>query len=190
MIYKIHPSKILNQTRPKIRVYNESSKEGFINDLLKTNWAPVYKNEDPSLSFKIFHDTYKKLHDKHFPLQTLSRRKAKQSPWMTKELNKMRKTRDKNRILVIKGLLADEEYKKHKNKTRKMMRIAQENYFKKLFDEKQNGMKRMWRHLGTMLNPKRSKGPHMVKRLLSENVTITENLDIATLLHNRQTTGK
>ena len=80
---------------------------------------------------------------------------------MTIKLNKMRKTRDKSRILVTKGLLADEKYKKHKNKTRKIMRIAQENYFKKLFDEKQNGMKRMWRHLGTVLNPKRSKGPHI-----------------------------
>ena len=60
---------------------------------------------------------------------------------MNKELNKMRKTRDKNKIKVIKGLLDEKEYKEHKNKTQKMMRKAQEEYYKDLFDKKQNGMK-------------------------------------------------
>ena len=82
-------------------------------------------------------------------------------------------------IKVIQGLLNEKEYKEHKNKTRKMMRKAQEEYYKDLFDEKQNGMKQMWKHLGVMLNPKRSKGPHMIKRLLSDGTNITENNAIA-----------
>ena len=98
---------------------------------------------------------------------------------MNKELNKMRKTRDKNKIKVIKGLLDEKEYKEHKNKTRKMMRKAQEEYYKDLFDEKQNGMKQMWKHLGVLLNPKRSKGPQMIKRLLFDGANITENKCIA-----------
>ena len=48
----------------------------------------------------------------------------------------MRKTRDKNKIKKIQGLLNEKEYKEHKNKTRKMMRKAQEEYYKDLFDEK------------------------------------------------------
>ena len=43
---------------------------------------------------------------------------------MTKELNNMRKVRDKNRIKVNKGLLDEKEYKIHKNKTRKLIRKA------------------------------------------------------------------
>ena len=62
----------------------------------------------------------KKPIDKHFPLQTQSRKKSKQNPWMNKELNKMRKTRDKNKIKVVKGLFYENEYKKHENKTRKL----------------------------------------------------------------------
>ena len=37
------------------------------------------------------------------------------------------------------------------------MRKAQEEYYMDLFDEKQNGMKQMWKYLGSMLNPKRCK---------------------------------
>ena len=47
---------------------------------------------------------------------------------MNKELNKMRKTRNKNKIKVIQGLLEEREYKQHKNKTRKRKRKAREEY--------------------------------------------------------------
>ena len=59
------------------------------------------------------------------------------------------------------------------------MRKAQEEYYKDLFDEKQNGMKQMWKHLGSMLNPKRCKGPQMIKRLFSDGENITENSNIS-----------
>ena len=178
-----YPSKIPRQTRPKIRVYNEASKQNFLRDLKQVDWTPVYVDNDPNSSFDKFYGTFKKLHNKHFPLQTLSRRKSKQSPWMTKELNKMRKVRDTNRIKVNKGLLDEKEYKRHKNKLRKMMRQAQESYYTKLFDEKQNGMKKMWNHLGCMLNPKRSKGPQMIKRLCIDGKNVTENLEISEMLN-------
>ena len=169
-----YPSKIPPKPRPKIRVYNDASVQNFNRDLQGVDWSPIYNDENPSTSFQTFLDIYKKLFDEHFPLQTQSRKKSKQNPWMNKELNKMRKTRDKNKIKVIKGLLDEKEYKEHKNKTRKMMRKAQEEYYKDLFDEKQNGTKQMWKHLGVLLNPKRSKGPQMIKRLLSDGAKITE----------------
>ena len=178
-----YPQKIPAQPRPQIRVYNESSKKRFISDLQQVDWTPIYSEEDPNLSFEIFHNIYTNLHNKNFPLQVLSRRKSKQNPWMTKELNNMRKVRDKNRIKVNKGLLDEKEYKIHKNKTRKLIREAQENYYKGLFDEKQNGMKQMWRHLGAMLNPKRDKGPQMINRLLSNDTNVTENSEIAETLN-------
>ena len=49
---------------------------------------------------------------------------------------------------MTKGILDKKDYKKHKNKMRQMMRKAQEEYYTDLFDEKQNGMKQMWKDLG------------------------------------------
>ena len=73
---------------------------------------------NPGSSLKTCLDTYKNLYDKNFHLQTQSRKKSKQRPWMTKELNNMRKTTDRNKIKVTKGILDEKEYKEHKNKTR------------------------------------------------------------------------
>jgi hypothetical protein len=117
-----YPTKIPKQSRPKIRDDNELSKQNFITDLQKVDWSSVYNDENPDSSFKTFLDIYKKLHEKNFPLQTLSRKKSKQNPWMTKEINKMRITRDENRKKVNQGLLDEKEYKEQKNKTRKMIR--------------------------------------------------------------------
>ena len=44
-------------------------------------------------------------------------------------------------------------------------------------------MKQMWNHLGAMLNPKRIKGPLMIKRLLLDNIEVTENSAIAETLN-------
>ena len=94
---------------------------------------------------------------------------------MTKELNKLIKARNKNWIKFNKGLLDETEYKRHKNMTRKMIRKAQETYYNNLFDQKQNGMKQMWKHLGSMLNPKRQKGPQIIKRLHIDGSDVTDD---------------
>ena len=68
-----------------------------------------------------------------------------------------------------------------------MIRKAQENYYNDLFNEKQSGMKQMWRHLGAMLNPRRNRGHQMIKRLFLNNIQyqfdITENAEIAQTLN-------
>ena len=147
------------------------SKQNCIRDLARVEWSPVYNDKNPDSSFKSFLDTYKELHDKNFPLETLAK-KSKQNPWLQKELNKIRKTRNKNRKKVNQGPLDEKEYQKQKNQARKITRKAQE---KELFDEKQNGKKQMWKHLGSILNPKRINGPQSILRLFANNCSITEN---------------
>ena len=59
------------------------------------------------------------------------------------------------------------------------MRKAQEEYYMDLFDEKKNGMKQMWKHLGSMLNSKRCKWPRIIKRSYFDGADITENHNIS-----------
>ena len=69
------------------------------------------KMKNPDSAFNFFLDLYKQTYDKNFPLQTLSRSISKQNPWMTKELNETRKSRDKNKLKIDKGLIDEKEYK-------------------------------------------------------------------------------
>ena len=103
------------------------------------------------LSFDLFYKIFMSLHDKHFPLQQLSRKKSKDKPWMTKELHHMRKTRDENRRKVNDGKLDVRTYKEHKNLTRKKIREAERKYYMNIFDEKKNGILNMWKIIGKTL---------------------------------------
>ena len=49
--------------------------------------------------------------------------------------------------------------KKRNKKDTQKDQTSTRRLHKALFDEKQNGMKQMWKHLGVLLNPKRCKGP-------------------------------
>ena len=67
----------------------------------------------------IFDETKKRYAQKKFPLKRLSRKKAKDKPWMNKDLHEMRKIRDENRRKVNEGKLDTRTYKTHRNLTRK-----------------------------------------------------------------------
>ena len=131
-----YPEKMPPKPRPLIRVYNKKSISSFTESLKQQNWDKVYQDDDPNRSFEIFYNIFKDLHDKHFPLQQLSRKKSKDKPWMTKELHQMRKTRDENRKKVNEGKLDIKTYKEHKNLTRKKIREAERQYYMNIFDAK------------------------------------------------------
>ena len=49
------------------------------------------------------------------------------------------------------------EYKTYNKKLRTIIREAEISYYKKLFNEKENGIKQMWKTLSNILNKKKSK---------------------------------
>ena len=179
-----YPTKIPKPHRPKVRVYNETNKQTFLNQLQQSDWTSVYNTDDTHSKFKIFYDRFTTLHNINFPLQTLSRSKARQKPWLTKELHKMRRTRDKYYIKMTKGKIDKKEYNSYRNETRKKLREAETEYYNKLFDDKQNGMKSMWNHLGKMLNPNKTKNKVSIKRILSGDKNISDDISIAETLNN------
>ena len=179
-----YPEKMPPKPRPLIRVYNKKSISSFTESLKQQNWDKVYQDDDPNRSFEIFYNIFKDLHDKHFPLQQLSRKKSKDKPWMTKELHQMRKTRDENRKKVNEGKLDMKTYKEHKNLTRKKIREAERQYYMNIFDAKKNGILNMWKIIGKTLNPNRDKSQNMINRLLVNGKNITDDHQIAEAMNN------
>ena len=179
-----YPEKMPPKPRPLIRVYNKESIFLFTESLKRQNWDKVYQDDDLNKSFELFYSIFKKLHDKHFPLQKLSRKKSKDKPWMTKELHQMRKTRDENRKKVNEGKLDVRTYKEHKNLTRKKIREAERQYYMNIFDAKKNGILNMWKIIGKTLNPNKDKSQKMINRLLVNGKNITDDHQIAEAMNN------
>ena len=66
---------------------------------------------------------------------------------------------------------------------RELIRKAEANYFKLKFSNKQNGIKKMWKHLGYLLCPKRTKKQNSVGRLVINGKTIKNDKEIANALN-------
>ena len=74
----------------KIRDYSRFSEEIFIYDISQTNWAGLISNGSVDKRFSLFYNELNKLVNKHAPLKSVSKRKAKQlsKPWITRGLRK------------------------------------------------------------------------------------------------------
>ena len=92
-----------------------------------------------------FYQTITKAYNKSFPIEKLSGKRAKDKPWITSGL----KSSIKKKHILYRTFLLDKsdkshmEYKTYSNKLRMIIQEAKISYYKKLFNEKENGIKQM-----------------------------------------------
>ena len=82
--------------RRKVRILGEKNMKKFKHLLSESNWSQLYAENNPNLALDQFYLIYNKAFNESFPLKTLSRKRAKDKEWITKEL----KTRinEKNKL--------------------------------------------------------------------------------------------
>ena len=104
----------------------------------------------------IFYQKLAECYNSSFPVLRLSRKRAKNKPWVT---TAVKQSITKKHILFrnfILNRLAENEatYEQYNNVLRTLIHLAKANYFKSKFGNKQNGIKEMWKHLGYFFVPK------------------------------------
>ena len=104
--------------------------------------------------FSSFYSEFNKVVNKHAPMRTLSRRKAKQcsKPWITKGIRTSIKIKNK---LYLSG--NDTKYKFYRNKICSLTRISKKQYFCGYFQANINNMKKTWIGINNILNRKTKK---------------------------------
>ena len=103
---------------------------------------------------------YQKLHiayNKSFPFIKLSRKRAKDKPWI-RITTALKKSIQEKQQLYKKYKFnhsAENEklYKRYNNQLRTHIRQGEVNYYKDLFNDKKNSIKRPWTNLEHLLNP-------------------------------------
>ena len=111
------------------RVINNKAIELFKQELCKTSWDDVINNKNPNDAYNHFSHKLIVLCDKYFPKQDIRiYKKDLQSPWITREIKKSSKRKQK---LYVKFL---------KKRTRK--NELECNNYKKLFESIKRGPKR------------------------------------------------
>ena len=124
-------------------------------------------------------------YNKSFPIVKLSRKRANDKPWITSGS----KTSMKEKHLLYNKYLqnrSDEnklEYTTYNNDLRTVIRKAEIKYYKRVFNEKENGIKQMWKTLSPILNRNKNSKPKSINKLNINGKVIYNDKDIADALN-------
>ena len=109
----------------KLRDYSKFSESQFLNHLAQLNWESV-EGDDINTSFSVFYNKLDRVVNKHAPLKSVSKRKAKQlsKPWISRGIKTS--IRKKNE-LYYSGDMA--KYRLYRNKIITLTRLSKKLYY-------------------------------------------------------------
>ena len=105
------------QPLPKIRFFSERNRAKFKESLQRIDWNNLQKCQDSNTCAEIFSEQISRCCNDYFPSKMLPKRRIKDKPWVSRELQKS--IRKKNKLYKISLSREDqasiEKYKKCKN---------------------------------------------------------------------------
>ena len=135
--------------RLRVRIFSENNKNNLKNLISSINWEEKLKSKSMNEAMLIFNKKISIPYNKSLPFKKLSRKRAKDKPWVTSGLKQSIKHKH---ILYQKYIFNQTEenkitYKTFKNRLRSLIRKAETNYYKESFNIKTHSMKEMWKEL-------------------------------------------
>ena len=182
-----HPTYIKCTNRPKVRMYSKKNHETFFEKLTAINWEELLDaHETIDEKYDTFLHTFKQAYLTSFPLKILSRARAKDKKWITTGIRVSIK--HKNRLYKKYLSKATDKNKSayliYKNKLADCLKNAKNQYYDKIFSDKTNSVNMMWKHLGSILNPNKSKKQQRIPKLIVNGKEIANDQDIADTMNN------
>ena len=173
--------------RPNVRIFSEKNKENFKKSLGQNDWEINLRNKNANDAMNSFYQKFEMAYKMSFPLVKLSRKRAKDKPWITTGLKKSIK--EKHKLYRNYKLNHSEQnetaYKQYNNQLRTHIRQAEINYYKGIFDDKKNNIKKLWEHMGQLLTPtKQARSSKSISKLLVSGKEISGDKQIANALND------
>ena len=173
-------------TRPKVRLFSEKNMLKFAGMNYDTDWIThfeTYDDIDEVCDFYMYN--LKRYFNDCFPLVKVSRKKAKDKPWITPGVKKC--IIKKNKLLVDKlnnpspqKLLRIEQYKKIVDELIVNVKLK---YYQDVFNNKKNSVKLLWDEFGPILGKKGAKCKNSIVKLIVNKKTLTDSSDIANAMN-------
>ena len=155
------------------RNYSKFSSEDFYDDISIQNW-----NYDLANPTDLFNDFFWRLEgcvDRHAPIKKLNSKeiKLKVKPWITQEISKMIKT--KNKLFERKKRQPTNEnvkllYNIFRNRVNRELKKSKKSYYAAYFEEHSNNTKKTWEGIRSIVNIKNSVNPKIVQLNINGSV--------------------
>ena len=154
----------------------------FMLDILNINWTETVQveNNDANHCFDRFYNTLNRIIDKHIPFRKVTKKEYKQrfKPWITNEILKKMKQRDK--LFKIYTRLKNHnrrndlhmQYKQLRNNILEMTRISKKEFYKNYFENNNRNLRKVWQGIREIINVK-SKHSDLPTCISSDNSFIS-----------------
>jgi len=180
----IQPNLRKHKTKPlnvKRRQYTSTNMERFKTDLHQLSWNDVLTTTDVNTCYNTFWDTYKTLHDQHFPLKITKFNKNlhKISDFMTKGLLTSRLTKIHLHKTSLDNPTQDNwtKYRTYRNTYNKLTRASKKLHYENHLKTVAKNPKKTWDTLKELTTGKTTQVK--IDKIIVNDQVITDNLTMA-----------
>ena len=182
----MHDKENTVKDRPFTRIFSDKNISAFKNKLSDINWEYTLNANDTNSMCDIFYQTIQNAFENSFPLVRISRKKIKDKRWLTHCLKTSINTKNKlyKKQLVNPSNENVNNYKVYKNILSTCLKDAEVSYFRKLFENKKQSVRKFWKTLGKTINAKRNEPTKKINKLIIDGETITDDMDMANAMNS------
>jgi hypothetical protein len=158
--------------RPLIRLYSAKNKTQFNNCLASIDWSMILHScNDVNVCFNRFISILQDTFESCFPLIRQSRKAHKDKDWITTGIKASSKHKDYlfQKWQITKNDSDEMSYRSYKKIYSVVLKKAQMMYYNKLFDNKNNSIKKLWSNLNKICsNSKNSNVKNKIDKIVDD----------------------
>ena len=160
------------------RVYSQKNKQIYKEKMSSLNWNDVVNEYQTQVSFDIFHDKLRAIHDECFPKIKIKKGYSNRKPWLTDSLKKSIKLKNKLYHLSkkIPCVRTESHYKSYKTTLNRLLKKAEKSFYNDLLINNKHNMRKSWSIIKTVIG--KYKQSNCQKRFKLNDDSITDDKNI------------
>ena len=167
--------------RPMIRIVNDRSLLNFKEKCSNIEWARMNDMTNVDDRFDFLQDNLVLAFNESFPLVQKSRKRNKDKKWFTQGLkisirHKNRLYKKKIQFPTINNI---NRFKEYNNTLQEIIKTAEQNYYQTLFNDTKDSSIKMWKTLGSIINPNKKQKHRHISKLIIGNNTVENSKEIS-----------
>ena len=175
-----------SQNRPFVRIISDKSLETFRRLCSSQNWDTINDYNEIDDKFDHFQGNLINLFNQSFPLVRKSRKRAKDKKWITSGIRISIRHKDRLYKKKIRSptIHNKTEYNRYKNILDSTIKEAEEIYYRNLFNDTKSASNKLWKTLGDIINPSKSKKKRGLNKLIIGNNRIEDKAEISNCMND------
>ena len=153
--------------RAYTRLMTEQNFTTFNEQIDRTDWGHILTGTSTEEIANNWQTHLTNLFEANFPLKRISRKRAKDKPWITPGLKRSVQKKDTLYRKKIRTPTADntDKYTKYRNILNSCLKTSEKLYYRDLLQRREDGIKIFWHAFGKLLNPNKKKGIPKIKKI-------------------------